>query len=67
MIFYESIFKATKRLLDGVVGAGGFVYPIENLHVLPGGPLHRNPLKWDIELLLKDLSDGFRWSLRSKT
>ena len=43
------------------------VYGIENLHVFPGRPLHRSPLKWDMELLLKDLSGWFRWSLRSKT
>ena len=60
-------FQATATLLERVVDAGGFVYWIENLHVLPGSPLHRNPRKWDIKLLLKDLSDWFRWSLRSKT
>jgi tRNA nucleotidyltransferase/poly(A) polymerase len=42
------------------------VYWIENLHVLPGSPLHRAPEKWDMELLLRDLRDWLRWSLRSK-
>ncbi len=59
--------QATLNLLDRVVAAGGFVYWIENLHVLPGSPLHRHPQKWDIEILLQNLTDWFQWSLRSKT
>jgi radical SAM superfamily enzyme YgiQ (UPF0313 family) len=62
----EADFSATRTLLDRVVAAGGFVYWIENLHVLPGSPLHRHPEKWDIDLLLKDLNDWLRWSLHSK-
>ncbi len=60
-------FKATQDLIADVAAAGGFVYWIENLHVLPGSPLHRSPEKWDMELLLKDLSEWFRWSLYSKS
>ncbi|MDJ0990725.1 MAG: radical SAM protein [Desulfobacterales bacterium] len=58
--------RATLALMNRVVAAGGFIYWVENLHVLPGSPLHANPQKWDIELLLTNLTDWFRWSLRSK-
>jgi radical SAM superfamily enzyme YgiQ (UPF0313 family) len=63
----ETEFQETRAMLRRVVDAGGFIYWIENLHVLPGSPLHQNPEKWDIELLLQNLADWFRWSLRSKT
>jgi radical SAM superfamily enzyme YgiQ (UPF0313 family) len=63
----ETEFQETRAMLRRVVDAGGFIYWIENLHVLPGSPLHQNPDKWDIELLLQNLADWFRWSLRSKT
>lgn len=53
-------------MLRQVVDAGGFIYWIENLHVLPGSQLYRYPEKWQIEILLKNMTDWFRWSLVSK-
>jgi radical SAM superfamily enzyme YgiQ (UPF0313 family) len=63
----ESDFRATHEMLQNVVDAGGFIYWIENLHVLPGSRLHRNPKQWKIDILLNNLSDWVRWSLVSKT
>jgi hypothetical protein len=60
-------FQATKDMLRRVVAAGGFIYWIENLHVLPGSRLYMDPGKWQIEILLKTLADWVRWSLVSKT
>jgi len=62
----ESEFRQTQDLMKAVVQAGGFIYWIENLHVLPGTQLYQNPAKWDIEILLKNLADWNRWSLLSK-
>jgi len=59
-------FQQTQEMLHQVVDAGGFIYWIENLHVLPGSRLYLSPGKWHIELLLKNLTDWFRWSLVSK-
>ena len=60
-------FRATHDMLQHVVEAGGFTYWIENLHVLPGSRLHRNPKEWKIDIVLKNLADWVRWSLVSKT
>jgi len=60
-------FRATQEMLQHVVEAGGFTYWIENLHVLPGSRLHRNPKQWKIDIVLKNLADWVRWSLVSKT
>ncbi len=60
-------FEETQEMLRQVVAAGGFIYWIENLHLLPGSALHCHPEKWRIKLLLNDLEDWFRWSLDSKT
>lgn len=62
----ESEFRQTQNTMHAVVQAGGFIYWIENLHVLPGTKLYQNPDEWDIEILLKNLSDWNRWSLVSK-
>lgn len=59
-------FQATQDMLRQVVKAGGFIYWIENLHVLPGSQLFIDPEKWHIEILLNNLADWFRWSLVSK-
>jgi len=63
----ETDHLATLALLDRVVAAGGFVYWIENLHVLPGSRLFENPARWRIDILLKGLSDWIRWAQVSKT
>ena len=63
----ESDFRATHEMLPHVVDAGGLTYWIENLHVLPGSRLHRNPKQWKIDILLNNLADWVRWSLVSKT
>lgn len=63
----EADFRATHDMLRHVVEAGGFNYWIENLHVLPGSRLHRNPKQWKIDIVLKNLADWVRWSLVSKT
>ncbi|MCG6907018.1 MAG: radical SAM protein, partial [Desulfobacteraceae bacterium] len=63
----QSDFMATLTLLDHVVEAGGFVYWIENLHVLPGSRLYENPEQWQIDILLKRLDDWIRWAQISKT
>jgi len=63
----ESDFRATHEMLQHVGDVGGFTYWIENLHVLPGSRLHRNPKQWKIDILLNNLSDWVRWSLVSKT
>lgn len=57
----------TAALLDSVVDAGGLIYWIENLHVLPGSRLYRHPEKWGLDVRLKTLADWVRWSLLSKT
>lgn len=62
----EADVRQTKRLIEDVVQAGGFVYWIENLHVLPGSRLYRNPAQWGIELLLKSPEDWIRWGQISK-
>jgi radical SAM superfamily enzyme YgiQ (UPF0313 family) len=59
-------FQDTFDLLRQVVNAGGFIYWIENLHVLPGSQLYGDPEKWNIEILLKNLADWVRWSPVSK-
>lgn len=62
----SSEFLETQELLRNVAEAGGFVYWIENLHVLPGSALYEEPQNWNIEILLKDLKDWIRWSTLSK-
>jgi hypothetical protein len=59
-------FQETQEMLCQVVKAGGLIYWIENLHVLPGSQLYQYPEKWQIEILLKNLPDWVRWSLVSK-
>jgi anaerobic magnesium-protoporphyrin IX monomethyl ester cyclase len=59
--------RATTALLERVVAAGGFIYWIENLHVLPGSALHAHPEKWGIDILLERLSDWIRWAQVSKS
>jgi len=49
-----------------VVKAGGFIYWIENLHILPGSKLHEYPQNWDIAILLNNLKEWTRWSILSK-
>jgi len=63
----ESDVRATAEMLDRVVAAGGFIYWIENLHVLPGSRLYANPEEWQIDILLERLVDWIEWSLVSKT
>jgi radical SAM superfamily enzyme YgiQ (UPF0313 family) len=63
----EADCAATAEMLDRVVAAGGFVYWIENLHVLPGSRLFANPTHWRIAILLKRLADWIRWAQISKT
>jgi radical SAM superfamily enzyme YgiQ (UPF0313 family) len=62
----DSEFHETRETLQQVVKAGGFIYWIENLHVLPGTQLYENPENWDIKLLLRNLEDWIRWSVISK-
>ncbi len=62
----ESEFQDTQKIMQQVVEAGGFIYWIENLHVLPGTQLYENPENWDIEILLAGLQDWIRWSRFSK-
>lgn len=52
--------------MNFVVKAGGFIYWIENLHVLPGSKLYKNPESWDIEILLTNLEGWIEWSILSK-
>ena len=61
-----SDFEQTQALMREVVTAGGFIYWIENLHVVPGSKLSQAPEIYDIEILLKNLQDWRRWSLDSK-
>ena len=61
-----SEFQETQELMTKVVKDGGFIYWIENLHVLPGSKLYENPHNWNIDILLKDLRDWIRWSVHSK-
>jgi len=49
-----------------VVKAGGFIYWIENLHVLPGSKISQMPENYDIEIILNNLADWMRWSIESK-
>lgn len=60
-------FEDTLRLMDQVAAAGGFVYWIENLHVLPGSPLEINYAQHNISLLLKSFADWRRWSFLAKS
>jgi radical SAM superfamily enzyme YgiQ (UPF0313 family) len=60
-------FEETAALLERVVAAGGFIYWIENLHVLPGSRLYRHPETWGLDLRLNTLADWERWALLSKT
>ena len=59
-------FSETQELMRRVVKAGGFIYWIENLHVLPGSKISQRPEDYDIEILLNDLNDWIRWSIDSK-
>ena len=59
-------FAETQELMRRVVKAGGFIYWIENLHVLPGSKISQRPEDYDIEILLDDLKDWIRWSIDSK-
>ena len=62
----QSEFQETQEIMHHVVNAGGFIYWIENLHVLPGSRLYEKPQYWDIEILLNNLEDWIRWSVLSK-
>ena len=62
-----SDFEETRAMLARVVKAGGFVYWIENLHVLPGSRFYQDPGSWSIDILLPSLSEWIRWSPVSKT
>jgi radical SAM superfamily enzyme YgiQ (UPF0313 family) len=62
----DSEFHETQEMLRTLVKAGGFVYWIENLHVLPGSKLYRDPEDWDIQVLLNSIEDWIRWSIFSK-
>lgn len=62
----ESEFQETQEMLNNVVKAGGFIYWIENLHILPGSQLYAKPQDWNIEILLNNLEDWIRWSVFSK-
>lgn len=62
----DSEFRESQEIMHHVVKAGGFIYWIENLHVLPGSELYEKPQNWNIELLLEDLEDWMRWSVLSK-
>jgi radical SAM superfamily enzyme YgiQ (UPF0313 family) len=59
-------FAETQALMHQVVKAGGFIYWIENLHVLPGSKLSQMPENFDIEIVVKNLEDWMRWSIDSK-
>jgi radical SAM superfamily enzyme YgiQ (UPF0313 family) len=59
-------FAETQELMRRVVKAGGFIYWIENLHVLPGSNIFQMPENYDIEIILNDLKDWIRWSIDSK-
>jgi len=59
-------FQETQRILRKVVKLGGFIYWIENLHVLPGSKLYEKPQDFEIEILLNSLEDWIRWSIFSK-
>jgi radical SAM superfamily enzyme YgiQ (UPF0313 family) len=61
----DSEFQETQRILSQVVKLGGFIYWIENLHVLPGSKLYEKPESFDIEILLNKLEDWIRWSIFS--
>jgi hypothetical protein len=63
----EADSAATTEMLARVVAAGGFIYWIENLHVLPGSRLYDNPARWQIDILLERLTDWIRWAQVSKT
>ncbi len=62
----QSEFQETQEIMRQVVKAGGFIYWIENLHVLPGSTLYEKPQYWEIEILLNDLEAWIRWSILSK-
>ena len=62
----HSEFMETQELMRQVVKMGGFIYWIENLHVLPGSEFYARPRYWDIEVLLNKLEDWIRWSILSK-
>lgn len=62
----ELEFRETQQTMQDVVKAGGFIYWIENLHVLPGSKLYENPQRWEIEIIVNNLEDWIRWSVLSK-
>jgi len=62
----NSEFQETQEIMHQVVKAGGFIYWIENLHVLPGSQLYEKPENWDIKILLNNLEDWIRWAIFSK-
>jgi radical SAM superfamily enzyme YgiQ (UPF0313 family) len=62
----HSEFQETQEIMYQVVKAGGFIYWIENLHILPGSQLYEKPQNWDFEILLKNIEDWIRWSNLSK-
>lgn len=62
----QSEFQETQEIMHHVVDAGGFIYWIENLHVLPGSKLYEKPQYRGIEILLNNLDDWIRWSMISK-
>jgi radical SAM superfamily enzyme YgiQ (UPF0313 family) len=62
-----SEFQETQEVMIKVVNAGGFVYWVENLHVLPGSKLHAEPENFRIEILKNNLEDWIGWSVISKS
>ena len=59
-------FAQSQALMHRVVTAGGLIYWIENLHVLPGSKISQRPENYGIEILLNHLADWRRWSIDSK-
>jgi radical SAM superfamily enzyme YgiQ (UPF0313 family) len=62
-----SEFQDTQKILRKVVQQGGFIYWIENLHVLPGTKLYAHPQTYHIEILNNTLEEWIKWSVFSKT
>ena len=62
----DAEFQETQIILKEVVQLGGFVYWIENLHVLPGTRLYAQSQSHQIEILKNNLEDWIKWALISK-
>lgn len=60
-------YQETLSMMSHVADAGGLVYWVENLFVLPGTPLKKESARFGISPHLNSMADWRRWAVRAKS